>query len=242
MFVLNHLGFPGLAMYRFPDDGAGSGDGGNSGGTETDNSGGDDDPDNSSGDDGAQGEGQKTFTQEELNAILAKEKSKATRGKIDPKSLGFDSQKDLEAFVKAQKDKAEKDQSEEEKKLAQAIKDAEDKARTEVMSVANTRLIKSEFRVAAIEAGIPRKALDDAFLLAQNLEDWEVEVDDDGEVNGLTPEFFKTLKKEKPFLFNGQSKDPAENDAGGGAGAGGRGKGADEAQLRERFPGLANVQ
>lgn len=214
------------------------GDSGDGGGAETASSDEDGDSKTPPGD-GDSGTEEKTFTQEEVNAILAREKSKATRGKVSPKDYGFDSQKDFDAWVKAQKDKQDKDKTEEEKKLADAIAAAEKQAEDKIMSKANARLIKSEFKVAARDAGIPKEALEDAYLLAQTLEDWDVEVDDEKDVVvGLSADFFKELKKQKPFLFP-ESK-TGSGDAGAGAGGGGRSK--DAGSVQEIYPALRNVQ
>lgn len=245
--------YPGLAIFQGREGffyngefvptfagGDGSDDTSSEGGSESDNSDGDDDSDNSSDDDDSKDDGKK-FTQEEVNKILAKEKSKATRGKVNPKDYGFDSQKEFDQWVKDQKDKQDKNKSDDEKALQKAIDDATKEAESKIMSKANARLIKAEFKVAAREAGISKDALADAYVLAQTLEDWDVEVDEEKEeVVGLDDDFFKELKKQKPFLF-ADNNGGGSGDAGAGAGGGG-GRGNKDGNVKELFPALNHVQ
>jgi hypothetical protein len=243
-FVIEN-GFPGqLVRGRWmPLVAGGDGtDGDNTpeGGTGSDNSGGTGTGDNS-------GEGPK-FTQEQLDAIVAREKNKAARGKIDPKEFGFDSQKDLKEFLEAAKEQQKQSQSDAEKAIEEAKKQAAEEAETKVLSKANARLVKEEFKIAALDHGV--KFMDDAYALAQTLEDWDVEVDDEGVVTGLTKEFFEELKKQKPFLFqegqgdnNDGSGNPAKHRKDVGAGAGGSGGPVNnEAELKENYPALQHIR
>lgn len=205
--------------------------------TEVDDSDSDDTDDDSSGGDD---KGEKSFTQKDIDRILAKEKSKALRGKIDAKELGFDSAKDLKAFIDSMKEKAESDKSEAEKAQEAAVAKARDEARTEAVGKAKSMTLKAEFKVAAQDAGIPRDRLDDAYALAQNLEGWDddVTIDDDGVVTGLDEEFFTTLQESKPWLFPSDDAGSSGGSGDIGAGAGGKGKVTSEEKLRGEYPAL----
>lgn len=192
-------------------------------------------------DDGSSGDEAK-FTQKQVNAIAAREAKKAARGKLDPKELGFENGEELKTFLSEMKSRQEAEKTEAEKAQEQAIKDAKESTRAEVLSTANSRLIKAEFFVQAADAGIDKSALADAFLLAQNQEGWEeVTVSDDGVVGGITEEFFESFKEAKPFLFKQESdeEDDDDRDLGGGRGrSSGRGNDRD-AELVQHFPALA---
>lgn len=180
----------------------------------------------------------KTLTQDQVNAIVARETAKASRGKLDPKELGFDSVKELKAFLDAQKEKAEKDKTEGEKEFEAKIKAAADEARNSVLLTANARLLKAEFILAAAKHDLIHA--EDGFLLAQGLDEWSgVEVKEDGNVTGFDDTFFETLKESKPFLFKaeeGASGDGGTGDAGAGA-RGGAGNPNREAELEKLYGG-----
>ena len=126
----------------------------------------------------------RTFTQEDVNKIVAKELSKAQRGKIDPKEVGFDSRKDLETFVKSMKEKTEEEKTEAEKEREAAIATAKEEATKGVLDKSKQLVLKAEFKLMAQEAGIASEAREDAFVLAQTLDEWkDVEVSDDGDVS-----------------------------------------------------------
>lgn len=166
------------------------------------------------------GEGSdKTFTQAEVDAIATREAAKAARGKLDPKELGFDSAKDLKAFLDAQKEKVEKDKTEEEKAFEDRVTKAEDAAKASVLDTANARLLRAEFMLAAVKADVAHG--EDAFVLAHGLDEWDgVEIKDDGSVTGFDDAFFAALKEAKPFLFKQEDDGTGR---GTDAGAGHRG-------------------
>jgi hypothetical protein len=191
-----------------------------------------DDKQGDTGDDKSGGD-EKKFTQEEVNALIAKETSKAQRGKLDPKELGFESAKALQEFLDTQKEKAEAQKTEQEKALEEAIAKATKEAETNILSKANARVIKAEFFIQAKDAGVVDPA--GAFEVAKSLKDWAVEIDDDGVVTGLDKAFFEGLKKEKGYLF-GETNDSVD---GAGAGAGGKGSVKDRnAELKQKYPAL----
>lgn len=216
-----------------PDTGDGTGTG-NKSGNEEEAEGEENEEEDESGKD------EKKFSQKEVDAIVAKQKAKASRGKVKPEDFGFKTAKEMQEFIEGQKKKADEDKSEADKKLEQAIEDAKNEAKEEVTNKANQRLIKAEFKLAAIRHGIKEEALEDAFVLAQRLDDWEVEVDEDKDVvTGLTKEFFDTLKKQKPFLVAEKEGKGKRGDAGAGA----RGdKGGDGAGLEDTYSALKNVR
>lgn len=205
--------------------------------TEVDDTDSDDTDDDSSG---GEDKGEKTFTQKDLDRILAKEKSKALRGKVDAKDLGFESAKDMKAFVDSMKEKAEADKSDAEKALEDAVNKARDEATVAAMVRAKSITLKAEFRVAAQEAGIPKDRLDDAYALAQNLEGWDddVSIDDEGVVTGLDEDFFKNLEESKPWLFPSESEGSSGGSGDIGAGAGGKGKLTSDEKLKAEYPAL----
>jgi hypothetical protein len=224
-FWLNGQWFPLIAGGSEDADGDG---------TSTDN---EDGTPPADGDDGKSTDGGKTFTQDEVNALVTREVSKAARGKLDPKELGFDSAKDMKTFIDEMKSKQEADKSEEDKAKEEAITAAADAARNEVLTVANQRLVKAEFLTAAADAGISKDARNDAFVLAQTLEDWAtVEVDDDGNVKGFDDTFFATLKEAKPFLF---SSEPPIPDAGAGRSGGGKDGDSRVKELQDAYGNLS---
>lgn len=202
---------------------------------------------------------EKKFSQKDMNAVVAKEVAKAnrkaTRGKLDAKELGFDSAKELKEFIDTMKQKADKEKTDEEKAKEKAIEDAKTSTKTEIMADANARLLKAEFKLKAAELGI--KETNDAFVLAASMKDlWDdVEIDDDGEVQGLDDDFFDELKKRKGYLFTSKKDDDDEDDdegkgrdAGAGAGAGGptggkrkKPKEGSAEQLKSDYPALKRI-
>lgn len=214
------------------DDSGDSGDG-----TSSDN---DDGTSADKDDDSKKGEAK--FSQDQLDAIVTREAAKAKRGKLDPKEFGFDSAKELKDFLDATKKQAEENKDEETKALEEAIEEAQRLAKDQVLTKANSRLVKAEFLTAASDAGISKEARGDAFVIAQTLEIWKgVEVDDEGEVTGFDDSFFDELKEKKAYLFTeGETREDRNDDIGGGAGGGGKGN-ADQAELAKKYPALQRM-
>lgn len=211
-----------------------------SGGTDTDDKSGGTDSDKSG--EGDKDKDEKKFSQAELDSLISKSKSKALRGKLDPKELGFDSRKEMEDFIAAAKDKQTEDQTESERQLEEAKTKAREEAKQEVMKPAQRIALKAEFKLACADKNIPRDRADDAFSIAQNLEEWkDVDIDDQGVVKGLDDTFFDALKESKPWLFKEEgSEDKGSGDIGAGAGGGSRksSETADETKMRETYPAL----
>lgn len=210
-----------------PPDTSGTGtDAGSSGGAATTDAGGD-----------------KTLTQDQVNAIVAREVAKAQRGKLDPRELGFESGKELKEFLDKQKEAADQAKSESEKALEEAKQRATKDAEATILSKANERITKSEFVVKASAAGVTSPA--DAYVIAKTMPIWTqvelVENGDDVEVKGFDDNFFEELKKEKPFLFATAGGQQGQ-DLGGGApnnDRSGQGRLSEDKLLKD-YPALKN--
>lgn len=182
----------------------------------------------------------KTFTQDEVNSLVAREVAQKTRGKLSPEELGFESAKQMRDWVSQMRDRAESDKTEADKEREKAISDAAKAARDEVLSKAQQIALKAEFKILAHDAGVA--FTDDAFVVAQTLDLWKgVEVDEEGAITGLDEAFFTSLKEAKPFLFKQETKEETPPPRTPGIGAGG-GTGAIKpdraAELTETYPGL----
>lgn len=200
--------------------------------TEGDSS--DDTDDDSSDDSKDKG---KTFTQEEVNSLLARETSKAKRGKLDPSEFGFKNKAELDEYLKSAREKVDADKSDQEKALDEARKKAEDEARSSVLSTANERLLRAEFLMQAVKNNV--EYAEDAFDLAKKLDEWkEVAISDDGSVSGLDDALFEALKESKPFLFKADEEDDGTGDAGAGTRSGGQSDKGRVAKLKEQYSGL----
>lgn len=181
--------------------------------------------------------GGKTFTQDEVNALLTREVSQKTRGKIDPSELGFKSKQELETFLADAKEKADKEKSEQERQLEEAKTEAVEEAKRSILAPAQRIMLKAEFKLLCAKHGVAHA--DDAFLSAQTLDEWKnIEVSEDGEVSGLDDAFFESFKEQKPFYF---TPEPGTGDIGAGAG-GGSPEPSDEAALARRYGALAANQ
>lgn len=221
--------FPIIAGGAPENDDSGDGDG-----TSTDNDGGTSTDDKDDG----KGKDDKTFTQQELNAIVTRETQKAARGKLDPKELGFESGQQMKEWIDAQKQKDEAAKTQEEKDREASIEQAKKDAEAGVLNTANERLRKAEFLSSAVDHKIRKEARDDAYLLAPTLEAWSsVEVGDDGNVSGFDDAFFEELKEKKPFLFEPEG-DGSLGDIGAGRRGGNDSDDAKLAALKQHYPVL----
>lgn len=194
-------------------------------------------------DDAGQGSDDKTLSQDQVNAIVAREVAKAQRGKLDPKELGFESGKELKEFLDKQKELADQTRSEAEKALDDAKKQATKDAEATVLTKANERITKSEFVVKASAAGVTSPA--DAYVIAKTMPIWTqvelVENGDDVEVKGFDDEFFKELKEQKSFLFAAAGGQQGGSDQGAGAPNNDRTGGRlAEDNLLKSYPALKN--
>lgn len=139
---------------------------------------------------------EKTFTQEELNEIVAKrvERERKKQAELDEKL------KRLEALEKADEERRKAEMTEAERLKAEkeeAAKKAEEAAEQvkKAQETANQRIVNTEIRsvARALNANDPNDVL---ALLDKSI----VEIDDDGNVKGVE-EAVKALKEAKPWMF-----------------------------------------
>lgn len=150
----------------------------------------------------------RTFTQEELTAIVAREVRKARDPELERKASEYD--------------RLQSEQQTEQERMAAEAKAKEDAANARIAE-ANQKLIAADLRIKAHEAGVRTDAIDlvvDRLLTAE-----EIEVDEKGEVKG-TEALVKALVGKHDYL-----KAPAKDDApdkSGGAFRGTEGKSIDD--------------
>ena len=167
-------------------------DTGGSGGT-GDPAGGDNGPD---GDNGAAGQGGKTFTQEQVNSMIAAEKRKNLSSVY--KGLGFESEEAAKEFV-------EKYKQEEEKNKSELVKEQEKNKQLEAEKAAEaTRAQDLQYRFDAISEGCDAKSAEDVVVLAK------AKMSDDKDFAAA----LKEVKEQYPAMFG-------QTDNGGGTGGGG---------------------
>ena len=150
----------------------------------------------SSGNDG-NGTGDKTFTQEQVNSMIAAEKRKNAASLF--KGLGFESEEAAKEFVEKYKAEEEKNKSELEKEQAKSAQ-LEAEKQAEVLKAQNL-----EYKYEALSAGCPAEAVDDVVVLAK------AKVSDDKDFAAA----LKEVKEQYPAMF-GQT-----DNSGGGTGGGG---------------------
>lgn len=167
-------------------------DTGGSGGT-GDSAGGDN---GSDGDNGATGQDGKTFTQEQVNSMIAAEKRKNLSSVY--KGLGFDSEEAAKEFVERYKQEEEKNKSE-------LVKEQEKNKQLEAEKVAEaTRAQDLQYRFDAISEGCDAKSAEDVVVLAK------AKMSDDKDFATA----LKEVKEQYPAMFG-------QTDNGGGTGGGG---------------------
>ena len=177
-----------------PDDGADDDSDDNDG----DNS--DDDSDDSKGNDGKDS---KKFTQEDMNKRATAEKKQGRRSAF--KEMGFKSEKDAKEQL-AEFKKWKESQLTPEQKLKAQIDDANNDK-----SEAEKRAEAAENKLAALEAGVKKDAVDDAVAIAM------LKVTDDKSLDDVLNEM-KTQPKYKGF-FDGSGDDDDSDDDKGGTGS-----------------------
>lgn len=161
---------------------------------------------------------EKTFTQEQVNSMIAAEKRKNLSSAY--KGLGFDSEESAKAFV-------EKYKEEEEKNKSELVKEKEKAAQLEAEKNAEAAKAKDlEYRFDAIAEGCDAKSAGDVVVLAK------AKMSDDKDFATA----LKEVKEQYPTMF-GQT-----GGTGGGTGNGGtapRGKmtGKDVSGIGKRLAG-----
>lgn len=171
-----------LNLQFFAEDGSDSGSSGNA-----------NDEQNKGNDGGSQNDqtdnsGEKTFTQSQVSAMMAKEKNEGRKAML--KSLGFESEKDAKdafALLSALKDSQK---SAEEK--AEDIKNEAAKK----LSEANTRANVAESKLACLENGVNKESLADVLAIASS------KVTDDKDLNTVIKEMSKDNKYSSFFTVS----------------------------------------
>lgn len=158
----------------------------------------------------------KTFTQEELDRIvadrLARERKKAE------KYADYDDIKAKLAELEAAEDERKRAEMTAAERLeaekAEALKAAEEAQaeRDRALTAANQRLIKAEFKTLARESNIPADRLDAALKLADLS---GVTVDDDGNAQGVD-DVVKALVEAHPYLAETKAQPKQIGGASGG--------------------------
>lgn len=144
----------------------------------------------------------KTFTQEQVNKMMAREKQQGSSSVY--KKLGID-QNDtamitaIKAFVDAQKTKEQKE--------AEAKTETDNK-----ISEAEQRAATAEAKVTALGLGVKADCVDDVVALAI------VKVSDDKDLSSV----IKELKKSYPFMFTDEGSSDDVGKRGTGSSVGGR--------------------
>lgn len=159
---------------------------------------GDDDQDNDSGDDGSK-DNEKKFTQADMTATAAKEKKQGRAAAF--REMGFKSEEEAKAQLEAFRKYQESQLTPEQKTAAQIQQANDDK------SDAEKRAEAAENKLAAIQAGVKKDAVDDAVAIAMmKLEDGKSLEDVLGEM--------KTQPRYKGF-FDGSDEEDDKNGKGG---------------------------
>lgn len=170
-------------MKLSPDDGGSGGGGGNPAGN---------------GDNGSGGTEDKTFTQEQVNSMIAAEKRKNLSSVY--KGLGFDSEEAAKAFV-------DKYKGEEEKNKTDLVKAQERASQLEAEKRAEAAKAQDlQYRFDAMAEGCDAKSAADVVVLAK------AKMSDDKDFAAA----LKEIKEQYPAMF-GQT----DNGNGGGTGGGG---------------------
>ena len=161
----------------------------------------DDDSDDSKGNDGNDS---KKFTQEDMNKRATAEKKQGRRSAF--KEMGFKSEKDAKEQM-AEFRKWKESQLTPEQKLKAQVDDANNDK-----SEAEKRAEAAENKLAALEAGVKKDAVDDAVAIAM------LKVTDDKSLDDVLNEM-KTQPKYKGFFDGSDDDDDDSDDDKGGTGS-----------------------
>lgn len=151
--------------------------------------------DNNGGDEGENqndsGNGKKTFTQEDVSAMMAKEKNEGRRSQL--KSLGFaseqeakDALKELEEFRRSKKSKEENLEGD-----VKTLSSDRDKA--------NARALAAEQKLSCFTAGVDKDCIDDVLAIAKT------KVSDDKTLDDVLNEMKKDNKYSSFFTSSSNS-------------------------------------
>ena len=160
-----------------------------------------DDHDDDSDDEGSKGN-EKKFTQAEMTATAAKEKKQGRAAAF--REMGFKSEKEAKAQLEAFRKYQESQLTPEQKTAAQIQQANDDK------SEAEKRAEAAENKLAAIQAGVKKDAVDDAVAIAM------MKVEDGKSLEDALGEM-KTQPRYKGF-FDGSDDEDDDNGGKGGTG------------------------
>lgn len=180
------------------------------GGSEENGNGGSEDvSENENNDDsGKEEKSEKTFTQSEVSAMMAREKKQGKNSVL--KSLGFTSEKEAKDAFNLLKALTDSQKSAEEK-----AKEIEGKA-TKEKEEAETRAMMAEAKLSCIINGVDKDAVDDVLVIAM------AKVTDDKSIDDVLTE----MKKEKRYasFFNGGTSEDGTGNPPGHSTQGGKSK------------------
>lgn len=170
--------------------------------------------------------GEKTFTQAEVSAMMAKEKNEGKRSVL--KSLGYKSEEDVKNALDEYNKYLESKKTEDEK-----TKEKLDKANTDKKEAID-RATVAESKLACFEAGVNKEYIDDVMAIALT------KVTDDKDLSTVIKEM-KEDKKYESFFVEGSSSgskgtggNPGHSSSGDGGKDGGLGKRLAEKQMQNK--------
>lgn len=150
---------------------------------------------------------EKTFTQKEVNAIMAKEKRQGKNSVL--KNLGFDSEEDAKKAFNLLKALTDSQKTAEQKVIDEKDEAAKGKDKAE------ERAIKAENKLACLMAGVSKDCIDDVLAIAS------AKVDEDNDLSDV----LEDMKKNKKYaLFFGESEEPDDEPSNGNKGTGAKPK------------------
>lgn len=163
---------------------------------------------NNNDDSGKEDKSEKTFTQSEVSAMMAREKKQGKNSVL--KSLGFTSEKEAKDAFNLLKALTDSQKSAEEK-----AKEIEGKA-TKEKEEAETRAMMAEAKLSCVINGVDKDAVDDVLVIAM------AKVTDDKSIDDVLAE----MKKEKRYasFFTSKESDDGTGNPPGHSSDGGKSK------------------
>ena len=147
---------------------------------------------------------EKTFTQKEVNAMMAKEKRQGKNSVL--KNLGFNSEEDAKKAFNLLKALTDSQKTAEQKVIEEKDEAVKGKDKAE------ERAIKAENKLACLMAGVSKDCIDDVLAIAS------AKVDEDNELSDVL-EDMKKNKKYALFFEESDKHDDEVNDDHKGTGA-----------------------